>query len=64
MIRLLTSSGCLVLAASIALAPAASAAPYPDCKAAKADHVCDIPSDSPMYGPWLDRDKDGIGCEC
>ena len=22
-----------------------------------------IPSDSPYYGPWLDNNHDGIGCE-
>ena len=38
-------------------------APYPNCKAAAADGRYDIPSDDPAYGPRLDRDHDGIGCE-
>jgi excalibur calcium-binding domain-containing protein len=65
MFRVVISTCCLAVAAAVALAPAAAnAAPYPNCKTAKADHVCDIPSSSPMYGPWLDGDHDGIGCEC
>jgi hypothetical protein len=49
----------------IGVAPPASAAPqpYPNCAAAAKDGVYNIPSTSPYYGPWLDRDKDGIGCE-
>jgi hypothetical protein len=64
MFRVVISTCCLAVAAAVALAPAANAAPYPNCKTAKADHVCVIPSSSPMYGPWLDGDHDGIGCEC
>lgn len=44
-------------------AAVANAEPYESCKAAAQDGVYDIPSDSSDYGPWLDRDKDGIGCE-
>ncbi|MGZ5363217.1 MAG: excalibur calcium-binding domain-containing protein, partial [Mycobacterium sp.] len=36
---------------------------YPNCKTAAQDGRYDIPSDDPAYGPWLDRDSDGIGCE-
>jgi hypothetical protein len=50
--------------AVIAAAPIASAVvPYEDCAAARQDGASDIPSSSPYYGPWLDRDNDGIGCE-
>lgn len=37
--------------------------PYENCSAAARDGRYNIPSDSPYYGPWLDRDEDGIGCE-
>jgi hypothetical protein len=47
----------------VGIGPAASAQPYQNCKAAAADGRYDIPSDDPAYGPWLDRDQDGIGCE-
>jgi hypothetical protein len=52
------------LAAAIGAAPLAAAnAPYPNCKAAAADGRYDITSGDPAYGPLLDRDHDGIGCE-
>ena len=49
----------------IGAAPAASAdsQPFSNCKAAADAGAYNIPSDSPYYGPWLDRDNDGIGCE-
>lgn len=50
--------------AGIIFAPIATAAPYPNCSAAKADGVCNIPSSSEYYQPKLDRDQDGVGCEC
>ena len=51
------------VAALVGLAPMAAAGPYRNCKAAAADGVYNIPSSSYLYGPWLDRDNDGIGCE-
>lgn len=39
-------------------------APYPNCTAAKQNGDCDIPSSSDKYQSKLDRDGDGIGCEC
>ncbi|GFG52957.1 calcium-binding protein [Mycolicibacterium agri] len=56
----------LALAAIGTLAPTvtATAAPYSNCSEAKANNDCDIPSDSPYYQAKLDRDQDGIGCEC
>jgi hypothetical protein len=62
MIRVLLVTAALG-AAAVGLAPVASAQPYKNCKAAAADGRYDIPSDDPAYGPWLDRDQDGIGCE-
>ena len=50
--------------AGIIFAPIATAAPYPNCSAAEADGVCNIPSSSEYYQAKLDRDQDGIGCEC
>jgi hypothetical protein len=64
MFRVLTAAVFVCLAAAIgAAAPASADAPYPNCKAAAADDRYDIPSDDPAYGPHLDRDQDGIGCE-
>jgi hypothetical protein len=47
----------------IGTAAVATAAPYVNCTAAAADGASDIPSDSEYYGPHLDKDQDGIGCE-
>lgn len=55
-------------AAVIGIAAPANAEPPPvpfkNCTAAKAAGYCDIPSNSPYYGAWLDRDQDGLACEC
>jgi hypothetical protein len=65
MFRVLISAGSLVVAASIGLAPIANAAgPYSNCSQAKSDGVCNITQDSPYYLPKLDRDGDGVACEC
>lgn len=64
MIRTLLVAAFVVAATAVGAAPLASAQqPYPNCKTAAQDGVYDIPSDSPYYGPWLDRDSDGVGCE-
>ncbi|MCW1957571.1 MAG: excalibur calcium-binding domain-containing protein [Mycobacterium sp.] len=39
-------------------------APYPNCTVAKQNGDCDIPSSSDKYQAKLDRDGDGLGCEC
>lgn len=62
MFRGLLLAGIFVM--GVAFAPVADAAPYKNCTQAKNDGVCNIPEDSPYYQPKLDRDKDGIGCEC
>lgn len=65
MIRTLGLLICAALgAAAIGLAAPAQAVPFKNCTQAKAAGYCDIPSDSPYYGSWLDRDDDGLGCEC
>ncbi len=48
---------------AIGAAPAATAAPYDNWKAAAQDNRYNITSDDPAYGDWLDSDHDGIGCE-
>ncbi|MGO4443201.1 excalibur calcium-binding domain-containing protein [Mycobacterium sp. 2YAF39] len=49
---------------SIANASIANAQqPYRNCAEARANGDNNIPYDSPYYGPHLDRDNDGIGCE-
>lgn len=37
--------------------------PFANCTQARAAGYQDIPSTSAYYGPWLDKDNDGIGCE-
>jgi hypothetical protein len=57
--------GALLIASAIALAPIANASgPYSNCSQAKADGVCNINEDSPYYFAKLDRDHDGVACEC
>ena len=51
-------------ALAIGVAAPAQAAPFKNCTQAKAAGYCDIPESSDKYGPWLDRDGDGLGCEC
>ena len=36
---------------------------YPNCSAAAAAGKFNIPAGTPGYGPHLDSDRDGIGCE-
>jgi hypothetical protein len=54
-----------MVGAGVLLAPCAHAeAPYRNCTEAKANGDCDIPSSSDKYQSKLDRDGDGLGCEC
>ena len=49
---------------ALSLTPATAAVlPFPDCDAAAAAGIHNIPADSPAYAPALDSDSDGIGCE-
>lgn len=56
----------VAIAAPMALASAtpATAAPYKNCTQARSNNDCNILKGTDKYGPWLDRDGDGIGCEC
>jgi Excalibur calcium-binding domain len=65
MFRTIVSAILLTAAAAIGLAPVAGAVgPYANCSQAKADGVCNITKDSPYYMAKLDRDHDGVACEC
>lgn len=50
--------------AAPAIAAPVPQSPYPNCTAAKQNGDCDIPSSSDKYQSKLDRDGDGLGCEC
>lgn len=50
-------------AVAVGVAPAALAAPYKNCSEARDAGDVNITSDSDKYGPHLDRDGDGVGCE-
>jgi hypothetical protein len=63
-VRALFVFAAVVTGSAIGLAPIASAAPYANCTQAKSDGVCSIPQGSSNYQAKLDRDGDGIGCEC
>jgi len=39
-------------------------APYKNCTEAKQNGDCDIPATSDKYQSKLDRDNDGVACEC
>lgn len=49
--------------APAAVAPAPAAVYCANCTAAKAAGAAPLYADSPGYGPHLDRDRDGIGCD-
>lgn len=63
---LATALAATALAAPMALAAStpAQAVPYSNCTQARDNGDCDIPSSSDLYQAKLDRDSDGIGCEC
>jgi Excalibur calcium-binding domain len=64
MIRTSFAAAALIAGFGLIAVPAtASAAPYKNCTEARKNGDTNIPSDSPNYGRWLDRDGDGIGCE-
>lgn len=56
----------LILGAPLAVVSAvpAQASPYQNCTEARKSNDCDIPSSSDKYQSKLDRDGDGVGCEC
>lgn len=52
-----------IAAFGLGLAPVAAAEPFKNCTAARDAGYSNIPSTSDYYGPHLDRDQDGVGCE-
>ena len=54
-----------IAAATIGAAQTANTAPffYENCAAAREAGAAPVYEDDPGYGPHLDRDRDGIGCE-
>lgn len=48
---------------SSAPAPLHATAPFVNCAAARAAGAAPVRRGQPGYGPHLDRDQDGIGCE-
>lgn len=63
MIRTGIASVALAGVVAIGSAPVANAAPFENCTQARQAGYEDIPSSSDYYGPWLDSDGDGFGCE-
>ncbi len=66
MVRIVTAIAVAAFGAvALGAAPAAQADdPYPNCTVAKQNGDCDIPATSDKYQSKLDRDGDGLGCEC
>lgn len=63
-----TSVGLALAAAAgfVALSAAPASAvtlPFQNCSEAASVGVYNIPAGTPGYGPWLDRDNDGFGCD-
>jgi hypothetical protein len=49
---------------ALSATPAAAVTlPFPNCDAAAAVGVYNIPAGTPGYGTHLDRDRDGFGCD-
>ncbi|ORO84590.1 hypothetical protein B7705_02370 [Streptococcus oralis subsp. dentisani] len=44
-------------------APKSNLRPFKNCTEARKAGRVNIPASDPQYGPWLDRDKDGYGCD-
>ena len=60
-----TAVGAIAIgSAAPAIATPVPSAPYQNCTEAKQNGDCDIPSTSDKYQSKLDRDNDGLGCEC
>lgn len=51
------------LAALAGPKPTALTHPFRNCAAARAAGAAPVFRGTPGYGPWLDGDDDGIGCE-
>jgi hypothetical protein len=64
MFRVLIFGAFVAVAAAIGPAPAANAdVYYKNCTAARDANAAPVYEGDPGYGPHLDRDGDGVGCE-
>ena len=64
MLRKSFAAAAFIASFGVLAAPAvANAEPFKNCTAARDASYENIPSTSDYYGEWLDRDRDGIGCE-
>jgi hypothetical protein len=59
----LTFAAVVGLSALSATPALAATLPFPNCDAAAAVGVYNIPAGTPGYGVHLDRDRDGFGCD-
>lgn len=57
-------AGIAICSAAPAIGTPMLLAPYANCTEASDNNDCDIPASSDKYQDKLDRDQDGIGCEC
>lgn len=57
-------AGIAIGSAAPAIAAPVPQAPYKNCTEARNNNDCNIPSSSDKYQSKLDRDGDGVGCEC
>jgi Excalibur calcium-binding domain len=63
MFRLFIASAIVCAAAGMGAATANADVYYEDCDAARAANADPVYEGDPGYGPHLDRDNDGVGCE-
>jgi hypothetical protein len=64
MIRIAIAATFVCAAAAVGAAPLAGADEYyRNCDAARDANAAPVYEGDPGYGPHLDRDNDGVGCE-
>jgi hypothetical protein len=63
MIRAFIVSLLIAGAAGLGAATANAGVYYENCDAARDANAAPVYEDDPGYGPHLDRDGDGVGCE-
>ena len=59
----MSAAGAIAMGTAVVASAQPGSTPFVNCSAARDAGYEDIPSSSPYYGPHLDRDSDGIGCE-
>jgi hypothetical protein len=63
MFRLFIASAFVCAAAGLGAATASADVYFENCTAARDAGAAPVYEDDPGYGPHLDRDDDGVGCE-